>query len=62
MPSNSQSSCDEQRIAKLDAELADESPVAQQPCSGTLVVRSSVFGAGASAASPDIVCSMKRAS
>lgn len=41
---------------------ANDSPVAQQPCSGTLVVRSSAFGAGASAASPDVVCSIKRAS
>lgn len=45
-----------------DAEAAGEHPVAQQPCSGTLVVRSLAFGGGAGAASPDVVCSVKRAS
>lgn len=44
-----------------DAEAAGEYPVAEQPCSGTLVVRSSAFGGGAGAASPDVVCSVKRA-
>ncbi len=56
-----QSALDE-RAAKVDVEAANDSPVAQQPCSGTMVVRSSAYGSGASASSPDIVCSIKRAS
>lgn len=50
------------RSARAELEAANDSPVAQQPCSGTMVIRSSAYGSGASASSPDIVCSIKRAS
>lgn len=59
MTSINQTNCDD-AAAKAQDVANDDAPVAQQPLSGTLVVRSSAYGSGASAASPDIVCNVRR--
>jgi hypothetical protein len=41
---------------------ANDTNVAQQPCSGTLIIQSAAFGSGANAASPEFVCLVKQAS